>query len=69
MSRVGHCADPCRDRLLRTCFVRTELLQMDKTSQPRNGTPSHVLCAVATISQSLMVDQIRTMSSNGQQPF
>ena len=48
-----------------TCFVRTELLKMGKTSQLRKGTSLTVLCAVATISQFVMADQMCTMSSKG----
>ena len=49
--------------------MRTELLKMGKTSQPRKGTSPHVLYAVATISQSVMADKMCTMSSNSKQSF
>ena len=36
--------DPCRDHFLKTCFVRTELLKMEKTLQPKKWTrPSELL--------------------------
>ena len=49
--------------------MHKDLSKMETTSQLTKGTSPHVLCAVASISQSVMVDKVCTMSSGSQQPF